>query len=410
MFAYLTLLRARPAPLIFGFGACFTASLGQTFFIAIFGEALREAFGLDNAGFGILYSIGTLGSAAVLIWLGRLVDRVRPGPLLAGIGCGLAFAGLLLTIADHWAVLLVALFGLRLCGQGMMIHIALTTMARCFDADRGKAVSFALLGVAAGEIVFPLLALGALEIGWRAGWAIIAVGCGLGSLALARMLPGSDIRTVEATGASVEDDTDDWQRRDVLRDVRFYLLLPGLLALPMILTGVFFHQTAIMAARAWPLAWFASGMTAYAVCAVLGSLAGGVLVDRHGARRTLPLWLPISGAALLILALAPAAPFVVLFLALAGFSQSGQATTVNALWPELYGTRWLGEIRSLATALMVFGSALSPAVFGWLLDLGIGPAGIAVGSSIYIGASTALYVLALRDHPAAIARHRGSGG
>ena len=40
----------------------------------------------------------------------------------------------------------------------------------------------------------------------------------------------------------------------------------------------------------------------------------------------------------------------------------------TALWAELYGVRHLGAIKSLGTSLGVFGTALSPALFGWILD------------------------------------------
>ena len=39
----------------------------------------------------------------------------------------------------------------------------------------------------------------------------------------------------------------------------------------------------------------------------------------------------------------------------------------TALWAE-YGVRHLGAIKSLSSSLAVFGTALSPALFGWLLD------------------------------------------
>ena len=61
-----------------GFGlACTLASnFGQTFFIALFGGHLRADFALSHAEFGAVYSTATLISAVVILWAGRLIDRV----------------------------------------------------------------------------------------------------------------------------------------------------------------------------------------------------------------------------------------------------------------------------------------------------------------------------------------------
>ena len=40
----------------------------------------------------------------------------------------------------------------------------------------------------------------------------------------------------------------------------------------------------------------------------------------------------------------------------------------NSLIAERYGTKWLGEIKSLALPLTVFSSALSPSLLGFLID------------------------------------------
>ncbi|MGB7244559.1 MAG: MFS transporter, partial [Sulfitobacter sp.] len=48
------------------------------------------------------------------------------------------------------------------------------------------------------------------------------------------------------------------------------------------------------------------------------------------------------------------------------------ATLLNACWAEFFGTRNLGSIKALATALMVLGSAIGPGLSGWLIDAGIG--------------------------------------
>ena len=50
----------------------FCSSVGQTFFIASFAGDIRADFGLSHGGFGMVYMLATLGSAATLIVVGRV--------------------------------------------------------------------------------------------------------------------------------------------------------------------------------------------------------------------------------------------------------------------------------------------------------------------------------------------------
>lgn len=115
-------------------GGCFLltlfSSFGQTFFVGLSGNDLRARFDLSGGEFGGLYMAATLMSAVTLPWLGRTLDRM-PGWKVARftIPC-LAFACVLLALAPYLAVLVLALYLLRLFGQGMMTEIAYTETGR----------------------------------------------------------------------------------------------------------------------------------------------------------------------------------------------------------------------------------------------------------------------------------------
>ena len=51
-----------------------------------------------------------------------------------------------------------------------------------------------------------------------------------------------------------------------------------------------------------------------------------------------------------------------------GASSGLYFTGFSALWAELYGAKHLGAIKSLTNAVMVFSSALGPALVGSLLN------------------------------------------
>ena len=58
-------------------------------------------------------------------------------------------------------------------------------------------------------------------------------------------------------------------------------------------------------------------------------------------------------------------------MALLGVSYGFSATLFGALWPEIYGVKHLGAVRSVIVAFMVFATAMGPGLTGFLIDLGV---------------------------------------
>lgn len=110
----------------------------------------------------------------------------------------------------------------------------------------------------------------------------------------------------------------------------------------------------------------------------------------------MPFYLLPLGTALLVLS-STADPLAAAgFMALAGITAGISAIIVAAVWAELYGTRHLGAIRSLSVSVTVLATALSPGLFGWLLDRQGSFDGIAMGSAAGVLAAAALTVPAVR--------------
>ena len=73
-----------------------------------------------------------------------------------------------------------------------------------------------------------------------------------------------------------------------------------------------------------------------------------------------------------------------------GFTIGIGTPFLGALWAELYGLENLGSIRALLHASMVFASALSPVIFGVIIDIGFGILTISIISLLIISISTFL--------------------
>jgi MFS family permease len=386
--------------LALGFLLTLVSSFGQTFFISLSSDRLMAAFDLTNGRLGLIYSLATLTSGLLILQVGRIVDAVDLRWVVAGVLAGLGLAAGVVATAPVAAMLGLGFLGLRLCGQGLCGHVAMTVMARTYGRRRGLAMSLAAAGHAAGEAALPIATVWLLEqMGWRLTWAIVAGGLVALVLPLAswllRAAPAERMRppvTMDRPDPGGDGDGGgdgggpaagpDWTRGQVLRDRRFLLLLPAVLAPGTLITGVFFHQVHLAEVRGWSMNLMALSFIAFSATQVPAGLLAGQLIDRIGAVRVLPGYLLPMAAGLAVLAAIdhPAAAFV--FMGLTGVTAAIAGPVTGAAWVELYGVRHLGAIRSMAMSASVLGTAATPVAAGWLLDAGIRPSPMLAAAAI----------------------------
>ena len=389
--------------LAFGFLMTFASSFGQTYFVGVFGPAVREEFGLSHTGWGTIYMAGTLLSAAILPWTGPLVDRKNLRTFTMVVCAGIGLATISFALAPTTLFLIAAIFLLRQTGQGLAVHISSTAMVRTFHADRGKAVALSALGIAVGESVLPFLAVLAIGvIGWRATYGSGAV---LMALIVAPMVwwllrTHREQKDIQPGVGSPEQESGmrSWTRGQVLRDWRFYLLQPAAIAPSIIVTAIFFHQAEIATAKEWGVDWVTGSYWLYAVGSVAASLAAGPLIDRITAARVLPAFLMPMMFALLIVWAFDHFLWAWPYLLLIGVTVGIVFTAMNSLWAEVYGLHHFGAIRSLAVSISVLCSAIGPPAMGALMDSGVSVQNTCAVMALYCLGATALLIIALRGY------------
>lgn len=362
--------------LLSGFLLTAFSGFGQTYFIGLSNTALRDAFSLSHGELAALYSGATLTSAVVLLEFGKIVDRVSEQAAAMIAVFGLASACLLLAGAFHIAILFVAFLGLRLFGQGMMSHVAMTATGRWFDAQRGRAISIVSLGYPISEALLPLSALAVfLALGLRGQWLVSALFLMLVTAPmLFALLSKSRVPTGGAAGANTRETTHtytSWRRADLLREPVFFIMLLGIMSPAFMVTGLFFHQQHLEVQMSWQLGSFALAFPAFAVVQIAASLITGGAIDRLNARRLLPVYLLPMACAFALPFVFEAQWLVFVIMILVGMTGGAAATIMGAIWPELFGTEYLGEVRALAFSAMVASSAASPVLIGLLIDFGI---------------------------------------
>mgnify|MGYP003625687760 FL=1 len=407
---YLAFLRANFRFIGFGFLLTLLSSYGQTFYVALYGAEIRAEFGLGHGSFGLVFTTVSVVAAVLLIWLGRLIDRVDLRPYTAVTLAALTGSMVVLSLAHSLWLFALALFVTRLCGQGLSIHIMGTAMARYFPQDRGKALSLSGLGLATGETILPITTVALIAaIGWRNVWMATGLVTAAALLVLVPMaLKGFDRRHSDYLARQFQSvgqpgEARDWTRLEVLRDPRYLGAMALLLAYPYVSTGVLFHQAFIAEIRGWPIELLATGLISMAFMKVLTSLAIGPMIDRRGAVRLIPASVLPFIACFVALGTSshPLMPYV--FLGALGVGIGMLQPIMSAMFAEMYGVRNLGGIRAMSVAAMVLSAAAAPASFGFLFDLGVSIETVTVGCIVYMLFAAVLALLVLRRHPMPVA-------
>ena len=162
-----------------------------------------------------------------------------------------------------------------------------------------------------------------------------------------------------------------WNRSQVLRDSRFYKIIPGLLASPFIVTGVFFHQIHLIETKSWSITLLASSYPFFALSVTVATFIAGWIVDRFSTIHLLRIFLLPLAFGLILIANTDNSYAAPMFMILIGASTGAATIVISALWVELYGIDYLGSIRSMFFSMVVLSTSLSPTLMGLLLDIGV---------------------------------------
>lgn len=350
------------------------SSFGQTFFISIFAAEIQGAFDLSHGAWGMIYALGTMGSAAVMLWSGALTDHWRARSLGMVVLACLAGACLAMALNPFAALLPVVVFLLRFTGQGMTSHIAMVAMGRWFKATRGRALSVATLGFSIGEAILPVTFVALMTVmDWRALWILAAV-LALGGIPILRALLHEE-RTPQAMAAETQSEGMDgrhWRRGEALGHPLFWCAVPTLAGPSAFGTAFFFHQVHYADVNGWSHLGLVALFPIYTGFSVMAMLASGVVLDRIGTARMMPYVLGPITIGFLCFGFAVDLWVVSLGLVFFAITTGAYATTSNAFWAEFYGTAHLGAIKAMGAAVMVLGSAIGPGLTGLLIDAGIG--------------------------------------
>lgn len=381
------------------------SSPGQSFALSLYIEHLIADVGLSRVGLATLYAAATLTAAAALPLLGALADRSTAKQYMRAVLLGIGMALLLLAQARGMAAVAVALFALRLLGQGAIGLGTLTATVRWFRRYRGRALAIVALGYALGELLFPGLIVALTGwFGWRGSLVALAVlyvvlAAPFVSLFLRERnttdlpMDGSDL---EGAVLAVSDPLPDreFSFRAAVRTPTFWSMLVVVSISPMLLTAVIFHQVALFHARDWSATMVPLAFATYAVAGVVITYVAGVVLERVPVRFGVTISLLFAAGALAWYAwgvggLAGA----LMYGALLGTSSAIAGATNSLVWPEYFGVQALGALKGVVSGVRNGATAIGPVFVAVLAAGGFSTSLLVLGAVALAGACAAVLIM-----------------
>ena len=381
--------------IIFGFIFTFFSSFGQSFFLGLFNAPIRNELGITHGQFGNIYAMATIFSSVLLIWVGKKIDEYQIFYYSFFVIILLFLSSLFFSFINSIFLLAIGIFLMRFSGQGLMSHTSTTTISRFFEKSRGKALSTIWFGLSSAEFILPVFVTYFFVIySWRTVWQGIAI-------IIILFLPiviFNTIRSVKLESREKDQNPKinlkikSWRRVEVIKDFRFYIVSLNMLAMPWVATGVFVYQSFITESKMWSIYTIPKAFMVYSITSIITLFFSGFLVDKFTSRKLIPLMnIPLLFA-MLVLFYNEQEISAFIFLGLIGVSNGLANVLGSSTWAEIYGVKYIGSIKALTTALMVFSTAFGTAVFGALIDRGYDIENIALIAGIYIIVSLVLLV------------------
>ena len=360
----------------------FFSGPGQTYSNSVFIDEYIKSFGWSRSEISSLYSIATLCSGILMMFMGRLVDKLGQRKMMVIVSILLGAACFFNSLVVNTWMMAIGFFLIRLFGQGSMTLIPNTLVPQWFIQKRGRAMSFLALGGVASAAFFPVANAWLIKLtSWQATWQIWGVlliilfaplaffivrnrpeDIGLHPDGKPIINPKSKNRD-QMISSSQEDD---WTLQEAMKTKTFWAVLICVGIPALVNTGITFHLLSIFGENQLTPQLAATVLSLMAIIGFPISFISGFILERVKTNILLIVVFVLEAATLLLLTNVNSVTLGILFGVLWGIGGGIERITLNIVWSNYFGRKHLGSISGVAMMVMVIGSACGP------LPLGIG--------------------------------------
>ncbi|MCD4827137.1 MAG: MFS transporter [Acholeplasmataceae bacterium] len=364
--------------------AHFMSAPGQTYSISVFINAYQKDFVYSSTLMSTAYSVATVISGLLLIFMGRAIDKYGQRKMMIIVGLLLAVTTFYNSFVSSILMISFGFFMLRYFGQGSMTLLPNSLVPQWFEKKRALAISLSGIGNLIAMLIVPSFNLWMInQYGWPTAWRIWSIILLVGFIPLIFLFVGNQ---PEDYGLSVENEKHEDEKalklsqekiiresftlKEALKTRPFWFagfisMLPA-----MVSTGLTFHFFNIMDLRMVSETQSAMIIGLLAFPAFFIPFIAKTVIDG------LPIKYVLSSTSLMVILSLVFLMFgvsgsvtAIVFILFYGLAIAIQSVTMNVLWANYFGRKHLGSIRSVATVFMVIGSALGPLPFGLSYDL-----------------------------------------
>ena len=362
----------------------FISSPGQSYLISVFINPIISDLEWSRTLVSGLYTAGSLTAGVAMIFVGRLLDRYGARTMLLAVGILFGFTALWMSTVDHPVKLYFGFAALRTLGQGSLSLIPSTLIALWFVRLRGRAMAIGGIGEAIGMATFPIIALALISnTDWRNAWVVLALVIlvimvpivlfvrrspeSVGLLPDGKPAPQLKEQTADAQASTAQET--DFSLSEALHTRTFWLLLFATSALPLISTGLAFHQISLLTNKGMQPGVATAVFSIIGPLQLLGAFIAGFMADRFPNRYLLVIGQVLLGMAMVWTFLITSAWQAFIYGAILGLSMGFIMNVTAVIWPNYYGRLHLGSIRGVSMASTVAFAALGPLPFGLVYDI-----------------------------------------
>ena len=340
-----------------------------------------EDFGLDRTTVSSLYGAGTFVASLGLTWVGRQIDSL--GNRRVGVAIGILFFVVLLlcSLINGPIMLFFAFAGMRGLGQGALTLVSSTAVANWFRQRRGRMMSLLALAFALFQGIYVNLLRMLLEsMDWRQ--VFIVLGVGVAALAVPSfgllmrdrpeqygLMPDNAPSDESQNDQQQVDVEDNWTLSEAIRTPILWVFIFARILPSAWGTGLILHQVSIFAVLDHSAQVATETFAMISLFAAGSALLAGFLIDRFKPSYVAALQMIALLSACALAMLMRDTPLLIAYALAFGLGMGIGYVFDGAVWPNLFGRRFQGEIRGFVYTSSVIGSALGPALFGLSYDL-----------------------------------------
>jgi MFS family permease len=359
----------------------FFSGPGQTYANSVFIDFYIMDFNWERSLVSGIYSGATLAAGLLLFFVGSTIDKfgqrrvsLTVSVLLAGACIWNSF------VVSPW-MLFVGFFLIRLLGQGSMTLLPNTLIPQWFIQKRGRAFSFMMLGGFASSTLFPPLNAWLItSFGWETTWRIL--GCAILIIFVPLVFffmknkpediglkPDNAGNTPEISASASMTKDISWTLREAARTRQFWLLLLCVGIPAMINTGLTFHLVSIMTTSGLGIGTAAFVLSLMAAVGFPITMLAGFVLEKVKVHFVFAFVFAGQFIFIIVLIFTESFTMAVIFGLIWGMTGGIERICISIVFPDYFGRRHIGKIKSIATTVMVIGSAFGPLPFGIAYDI-----------------------------------------